>query len=49
MSRLTETTVRSMRADFTGGLSRQQIQEKYGVSYAQTQKILARKAWAHVD
>lgn len=48
MTKYTEHDVRAMREAHANGERINQIAERFGMSYAQAQKIIRRKAWAHV-
>lgn len=47
-ARVTPPVVQDMRADHRAGMSQAAIARKYGVSYAQTTKILNYLAWGNV-
>jgi hypothetical protein len=48
-AKLSERTVRAIRSDRDSGLSFSAIAAKYGVAISTAWRIVARKAWSHVD
>lgn len=48
-SKLTSHDVLSMRKEYAnGGITMLKLSVKYGISFTQTQRIIRKKAWAHI-
>jgi hypothetical protein len=48
-AKLTEQQVREMRVKAAAGVSRRALAREYGVSLVQTQRVVTKEDWAHVE